>query len=158
MHFSKFSKIHKNYTVGPIFRRGTWEHLGMTSGAPQGGTPPAGAAKEGGAPPCGVGPSLPHFAISFSQNLLSPEKTRTKFLSLVFLLKNSRFFDLLAQPRFLFEIWHIYSLVCDSFNPPSRILFGGVYLAYFAAVGNMFSELACLFYDVKTSFDAWLVL
>ena len=114
MRFSKFSKIRENYTVGPIFRRGTWEHQRMTCGAPEGATPQAGAAKEVGAPPCGVGPSLPHFAISFSQHLLSPEKTRTRFLSLAFLLKSSRFFDLFAQPRFLSEIWHICSSVCDS--------------------------------------------
>jgi hypothetical protein len=145
VHFSKFSKIHKNYTVGPIFRRGTWEHLGMTSGAPQGGTPQAGAASKGGAPPWCVGPPLPHFIIPSSHFLLSPEKTRTRFFSLVFLLKSSRFLDLFAQPRFLSEIWHICSSVCDSSNHPSRILFGGVYLEYFAAVGNMFSELACLF-------------
>ena len=124
MHFSKFSKIHKNYTVGPIFRRGTWEHLGMTSGAPQGGTPQAGAASKGGAPPCGVGPPLPHFSISSSQTLLSPEKIDTSFLSLAFLLKSSGFLDLFAQPRFLSEIWHICSPVCDSSDYPSRILFG----------------------------------
>ena len=124
MHFSKFSKIHKNYTVGPIFRKCTREHLGMTSGAPQGGTPQAGAASKGGAPPCCVGPSLPHYFISFSHSLLSPEKTSTSFLSLVFLLKSSRFLDLFAQPRFLSEIWHICSSVCDSSDYPSRILFG----------------------------------
>ena len=102
----------------------TWEHLGMTSGAPQGGTPQAGAASKGGAPPWCVGPSLPHFIIPFTHSLLSPEKTRTHFLSLAFLLKNSRFLDLFAQPRFLSEIWHICSLVCDSFDCPIRILFG----------------------------------
>ena len=124
VHFSKFSKIYKNYTGSLIFRRGTWEHLGMTSGAPQGGTPQAGAASKGGAPPWCVGPPLPHFSISSSHTLLSPEKIDTSFLSLVFLLKNSRFLDLFAQPRFLSEIWHICSLVCDSFDCPIRILFG----------------------------------
>ena len=79
---------------------------------------------EGGAPPWRVGPPLPHFSISFSQTLLSPEKINTSFLSLAFLLKNSRFFDLFAQPRFMSEIWHICSPVCDSSTYPSRILFG----------------------------------
>ena len=83
---------------------------------------------------------------SLSPRLFSlPKKTRTKFLSLAFLLQSSRFLDLFAQPRFLSEIWHICSPVCDSSAYPSRILFGWVYLEYFAAVGNMFSELACLF-------------
>ncbi|KAK1614010.1 hypothetical protein QYE76_019527 [Lolium multiflorum] len=79
----------------------------MTCGAPGCHTT---AARPRRSAPCGVGPSLPHYFISSSQHLLSPEKTRTKFLSLAFLLKNSRFLDLLAQPRFLSEIWHIYSL------------------------------------------------
>ena len=124
MHFSKFSKIHKNYTVGPIFRRRTLEHLGMTSGAPQGGTPQASVAWKGGAPPWRVGPPLPHFSISSSHTLLSLKKINTSFLSLAFLLKSSRFLDLFAQPRFLSEIWHICSPVCDSSDYPSRILFG----------------------------------
>ena len=77
--------------------------------------------------------------------LLSPEKIDTSFLSLAFLLKSSGFFDLFAQPRFLSEIWHVCSPVCDSSDYPNRILFGWVYLEYFAAVGDILSELACLF-------------
>ena len=87
MHFSKFSKIHKNYTVGPIFRRGTWEHLGMTSGAPQGGTPQAGAASKGGAPPwCVWVPLYPTLA-SLSPTLfslpkkLAPGSSHSRFCS-----------------------------------------------------------------------------
>ena len=72
--FQSFQKIRKNYTVGPIFRRGTWEYQRMTCGAPEGATPLAGAAKGVAAPPCGVGSPLPHSAISSSQHLLSPEK------------------------------------------------------------------------------------
>ena len=46
------------------------------------------------------------------------------------------FFDLLAQPIFLAEIWSICSLVCDSSPCPSRFVFSGLYLEYFAAVGD----------------------
>ncbi|KAK1643525.1 hypothetical protein QYE76_061330 [Lolium multiflorum] len=59
-----------------------------------------GAAKEVAAPPCGVGPPLPHFAISSSQTLLSPEKIDTKFLSLAFLPKSSDFSISLLSPDF----------------------------------------------------------
>jgi hypothetical protein len=38
-----------------------------------------------------------------------------------------RFFNLLAQPIFAAEIWIICSPVCDSFDCPIRILFGGVF-------------------------------
>ena len=75
----------------------------MTSGAPQGGTPQAGAASKGGAPPWCVGPPLPHFSISSSLTLLSPKKIDTSFLSLAFLLKSSRFLDLLLSPDFFLK-------------------------------------------------------
>ena len=58
----------------------------------------------------------------------------------------SKFFDLLSQPIFAADIWIICSLVCDSFDYPSRILFSCVYLEYFGTVGDMLCELACLFY------------
>ena len=54
-------------------------------------------------------------------------------------------FDLLAQPILSAEIWGICSPVCDSSDDPSRILFSGVFLEYFGAVGDRFCELACLF-------------
>ena len=143
--FLKFSKIHKNYTVGLIFRRGIWEHLGMTSGAPQGCTPPAGAAKGRGArhpvvwaPPCPTTSSLPPISLSLPKKLVLTF-SHSRFCS------RAQDLDLFAQARFMSEIWHISSPVCDSSDYPSRILFGWVYLEYFAAVGNMFSELACLF-------------
>ena len=91
MHFSKFSKIHKNYTVGPIFRRGTWEHQRMTSGAPQGATPPAGAAKEGGrhhvvwAPPCPTLSSLSPSTFSL------PKKSTPAFSHLHFCSRAQEF-------------------------------------------------------------------
>ena len=156
MHFTKFSKISKNYITGPIFQNATWECLGLTSGAPQGCTPCAGAASKGGAPPCGEGPSWPHSVIPSTHSTLSPEKTRTSLFSLAFSPESSGFLDLLAQLRFLSEIWHICSPVCDSSAHPSRILFGGVYLEYFAILGDRLCELACLIYALRSSFDACL--
>ena len=67
-------------------------------------------------------------------------------------------FDLLAQPTFVAEIWSICSSVCDSSIHPSGILFSGVFLEYFAAVGDRLSEFACLFYARLISFDACLAL
>jgi hypothetical protein len=55
----------------------------------------------------------------------------------MFLLK---IFDLLAQPIFAAEIWSICSPVCDSFDCPSRILFGGVFLEYFSTIGDRLNE------------------
>ena len=36
------------------------------------------------------------------------------------------FFDILAHPFFLAEIWSICSLICDSSPCPSRFVFGGL--------------------------------
>ena len=69
-----------------------------------------------------------------------------------------RDFDLFVQPISAAEIWGICSPVCDSSMYPSRILFSKVYLEYFAAVGDLLSEYACLFYVDIISFDACLVL
>ena len=73
----------------------------------------------------------------------------------MFLLFLLEIFDLLAQPIFSAEIWIICSLVCDSFDYPIKFLNGLVYLEYFAAVGDLFSELACLCMSFLISFDAW---
>ena len=73
----------------------------------------------------------------------------------VFLLFLIEIFDLLAQPIFSAEIWIICSPVCDSSDYPIKILNGLVYLEYFAAVGDLFSELACLFMNLLISFCAW---
>jgi hypothetical protein len=48
----------------------------------------------------------------------------------------SRFFNLLAQPIIVAEIWSIYSPVCDSVDCPSRILFSEVFLEYFSSIGD----------------------
>ena len=68
---------------------------------------------------------------------------------------SSRIFDLLAYSIFLAEIWSISSPVCDSSAYPNRFLFSGVYLEYFAAVGDMLIELACLDFACISCFDAW---
>ena len=79
-------------------------------------------------------------------------------LKLVFLLLSLSIFDLLAQPIFAAEIWSICSPVCDSSIYPSGILFNGVFLEYFAAIGDMLSEFSCLFYVRIIIFDACLAL
>ena len=76
---------------------------------------------------------------------------------LEFLLFLLAIFDLLAQPIIFAEIWSICSSVCDSSACPSRILFSEVFLEYFTAVGDMLSELACLYYAYINCFDAYLV-
>ena len=76
----------------------------------------------------------------------------------MFLLPIRMIFDLLAQPTFAAQIWSVCSSVCDSSIHPSRILFSGLYLEYFAAVGDRLSEFACLFYARLINFDACLAL
>ena len=123
VHFLKFSKIYKNYTAGPIFQNATWECLGLTSGAPQGCTPCAGAASKGGAPPCGEGPTWPSTHSSTYHSTLFDGKTHHHCSNPSFLLFLLEIFDLLAQPIFAAEIWSICSPVCDSSDYPNRILF-----------------------------------
>ena len=119
----------------------------------------AGRGRGVGRAPMGCGSHMAPQGVSLPPlSFFFPAKLDQKLFSRVLAVLEHRIFDLFAQPIFMSEIWHICSPVCDSSDYPSRILFGWVYLEYFAAVGNMFSELACLFYDVKTSFDAWLVL
>jgi hypothetical protein len=70
----------------------------------------------------------------------------------------SWFFDLLAQPIFVAEIWSNYSLVCDSSDCPSRILFSIVFLEYFSSIGDRWIEFACLFYCLEMLFWCMLAL
>ena len=63
-----------------------------------------------------------------------------------FLLLLLAIFDLLAQPIISAEIWSICSPVCDSSVYPSRIVFSGLFLEYFTDVGDMLSEIACVYY------------
>jgi hypothetical protein len=64
----------------------------------------------------------------------------------------------LLSPPFLLRFGAFVLSVCDSFDYPSRILISGVFLEYFAAVGDKLSELECLIYAYISCFDACLVL
>ena len=115
----------------PLAAAQPWPHLGGTWGPP--------------------GPHMVSFLPILSlSRLFTPPLPKPVFL--LFLLE---IFDLLAQPIISAEIWIICSLVCDSSVCPIKNLNGLVYLEYFAAVGNLFSVLACLFMSWIISFDAW---
>ena len=93
------------------------------------------------------GPPLTHLSLTpFSLPTIHTTIAQTRVLAA------------LAQPIFAAEIWINCSPVCDSSDYPNRILFSGVSLDYFAAVGDRLSELACLFYALISCFDACLVL
>ena len=96
----------------------------------------------------------PHM-VSFLPILSLPWHFTPPLPKLAFLLFLLKIFDLLAQPIFSAEIWIVCSPVCDSSDYPIKILNGFVYLEYFSAVGDLFSELACLFMNLLISFDAW---
>ena len=70
------------------------------------------------------GPLLPPLPLTHFSLLKNIEF----LLKLAFQLVVLAIFDLFAQPIISAKIWSIYSLVCDSFNYPSRILFSGVFL------------------------------
>jgi hypothetical protein len=76
----------------------------------------------------------------------------TSQLKPVFLLFFLAIFDLLAQPIFYAKIWSICSLVCDSFDCPSKILFSGVFLEYFSSIDDRLNEFACFFYCLEILF------
>ncbi len=89
--------------------------------------------------PChGVGHPWPSTHSLTSHFFLSPEKTSVLCSKLRSCCSCPRFFDLLAQPICAAEIWSICSPVCDSSACPSRFVFSGLYLEYFAATGDMF--------------------
>jgi hypothetical protein len=71
---------------------------------------------------------------------------------------SSQFFDLLAQPIIVAEIWSICSPVCDSSACPSRILFSEVFLEYFSSIGDRWNEFACLFNCLEMLFWCMLAL
>ena len=143
--FQSFQKFTKIIPLVPFFENAPGSTWGWPVGHPR-VAPHRPARPARGARHPGVWAPLYPTLASLPPTLFSlPKKLAPASSHSCFLLKNSRFLDLFAQPRFLSEIWHICSPVCDSSDYPSRILFGWVYLEYFAAVGNMFSELACLF-------------
>ena len=87
-----------------------------------------------------LGPSK----VSPPSHLLSlSQKTPEIFSKLEFLLP---IFDLFAQPIFVADFWRDCSPVCSSSACLIRFLIGGLYLEYFATVGDWLCELACLFY------------
>ena len=119
-------------------------------------TPPRGRGVGRAVAWCGPHLAL-HSLIHLPPHSLSRKNTPPLFKP-EFLLFLLAIFDLLAQPIFAADIWINCSPVCDSSMYPSRILFSKVYLEYFAAIGDLLSEYACLFYVDIISFDACLVL
>jgi hypothetical protein len=99
---------------------------------------------------CG-GPRATHLSLP-PQLFLSPKKSRHPSSNSCSCCSPSRFFDLLAQPIIVAEIWSICSPVCDSSDCPSRILFSGVFLEYFSSIGDRSNEFACLFYCLEMLF------
>jgi hypothetical protein len=67
---------------------------------------------------------------------LSPKNNDTPAQTRVLAALHLDFFDLLAQPIIVAEIWSICSPVCDSSDCPSRILFSRVFLEYFISIGD----------------------
>ena len=144
--FIKFlEKFQKNYTKILYIKCDT-----ERPGAAQGGSQSLHTMGRRGplqaAPGPGVGPPwpstyLPHSHTPAHTRRTPPTCSKHEFLLLVFPI-----FDLFAQPPICSEIWSICSLVFDSPVHPSRILSSGVHLEYFAAVGDMLCELACLIY------------
>ena len=120
--------------------------MGQLRGTHQASSPSVGTGYPLAAPRPGEGTPWPSTYSSASHYFLSPEKNTTPLLALEFLLFLLAIFDLLAQPIISAEIWSTCSPVCDSSDYPSRILFSGVFLEYFTAVGDMLSELAYLYY------------
>jgi hypothetical protein len=83
---------------------------------------------------CEGGPLASHLSLP-PQLFLSPEKSRHTSSNSCSCCSPSRFFNLLAQPIIVAEIWSICSPVCDSSDCPSRILFSEVFLEYFSSIG-----------------------
>ena len=97
--FQKFTKLYR----WSYFSKG---HLGAP-GDDKWGTPglhpTSRRGQGGGRATMWCGPLLAPLTHLFLPSHSLSRKTRTSFLSLAFLLKSSRFFDLFAQPRFLSE-------------------------------------------------------
>jgi hypothetical protein len=105
-----------------------------TPGRPQ-GDPPRHLTTRA-MPTYGEGAPLASHLSLHPQLFLSPKKLRHPSSNSCSCCSPSRFFDLLAQPIIVAEIWSICSLVCDSSDCPNRILFSGVFLEYFSSIGG----------------------
>jgi hypothetical protein len=109
-------------------------------------------------PTYGEGAPLASHLSLHPQLFLSPEKLWHPSSNSCSCCSPSWFFDLLAQPIIVAEIWSIYSPVCDSFDCPSRILFSGVFLEYFRSIGCRWNEFACLSNCLEMLFWCMLAL
>ena len=88
-----------------------------------------------GRAPMGCGSHLSPQRVSLPPlSSFHPAKLDQKVFSRVLTVLELNFFDLLAQPISVAETWLVCSPVYDSSVYPSRILFGVVFLEYFAAV------------------------
>src|SRR5664279_3231092 len=130
----------------------------MAPGADRGG-PERSHAGSGRGPYAGRAcrPRGPHMALHQVSLWPLPSLSRGNTLplpKLVFLLFLLEFFDLFAQPTILADIWINYSPVCDSSTPPIIFLNGIIYLEHFGTVVEHVYELACLFLNFLSCFDA----
>ena len=95
----------------------------------------AGRGRGVGRAPMGCGSHMAPQGVSLAPlSFFFPAKLDQKSFSRVLAVLELEFFNLLAQPSSVAETWVIYSPVCDSSVYPSRILFGVVFLEYFADV------------------------
>ena len=117
-------------------KKGVEEYLGGTRGAHQVGTPHGGAASLGWRHALVWATPGPPLTVSPATFFSLPSKLQFIAQNHVLAVLALDFFDLLSQPIFLAKIWSICSLVCDSSPCPSRFVFSGLYLEYFAAVGD----------------------
>ena len=117
-------------------KKGAEEYLGGTRGAHQAGTPHGGAASLGWRHALVWATPGPPLTLSPATFFSLPSKLQFIAQNCVLSVLALDFFDLLAQPIFLAEIWSNCSLVCDSSPCPSRFVFSGLYVEYFAAVGD----------------------
>jgi hypothetical protein len=129
-------------------QRGTWDTPGGPTMPPHHMVARAKARPRRGM----VWAPWPSTYFSTGHSTLSLAKNTTPLLKPVFLLFLFTIFDLLAQPIFAAEIWSICSLVCDSSDCLSRILFSGVFLEYFGTLGDRLNEFPCLFYCLNKLF------
>ena len=117
-------------------KKGAEECLGGTRGTHQAGTPPSGTTFPGWRHALVWATPSPPLTLSPTTFFSLPSKLQFIALNRVLVVLALDFFDLLAQPIFLAEIWSNCSLVCDSSPCPSRFVFSGLYVEYFAAIGD----------------------
>ena len=126
-------------------KKGAEKCLEGTRGTHQAGTPPGGAACPGWRHAMVWATPGPPLTLSPATFFSLPSKLQFIAKNRVLVVLALDFFDLLAQPIFVAEIWSICSPVCDSTACPSRFVFSGLFLEYFAAVGDRLCDLVSLF-------------